>query len=95
MLRHGADPNHQHETAGTPLRLAVELQEGGGVFAAGGEVGGQRKIQSEDMTAVPLVKMLLAHGADPHVEDDCGVSAWRQACLMKNDAIADLLKPLS
>ena len=84
LLAAGADPNVRDEEGETPLRLFTKsrslemvrllLQCGANMYRAGGPDGMNSISLAATRLNIDMVRLFLAHGADPNVPDNDGMT---------------------
>ncbi len=88
LLAAGAEPNLKDDEGRSPLRICVQKRNlemarllllcgaNKTIHEAGGAAGMNALGLAADGLDVEMVKLLLAHGADPHVEDSDGMTVF-------------------
>lgn len=103
LLAHGANPNAPNQEGTTPLHYAVRhkddtvlkilLNSGGDMEAVGTSFKFTPVLEAVYYQSRPCLQTLLARGANPHAEDDKGLTALHYASYFKDPGfIDDLLK---
>lgn len=96
LLQRDADPNIANKAEVTPLQLAVglgfvegaeELVKGGAQVDVSDKQGETPLIAAVHQRSVPLVKLLLAQGANPDRNDNSGRSARDYVELMNQNTL--------
>ena len=93
LLAHGAEPNLKDDEGRSPLRICMEKEymEMARLLLLCGANKTIHEVVAGGMTAlglavhwlnVEMVKLLLAHGADPHVEDEDRMTVFEHLRIM-------------